>query len=116
MAETTKAATHDCGCGADHHHGPADESVRPEPARLSPEGQAALTAAAEALGLIIRLHDREPDAALVRGLNESEVDVVKVGLGPTPMLYYAEATLEVDGASAPAGGGHGRHAGRLAPA
>jgi phosphomannomutase len=35
--------------------------------------------------------------ALVRGLSESGVDVVRTGLGPTPMLYYAEATLEVDG-------------------
>lgn len=34
---------------------------------------------------------------LVRGLTESGVDVVRTGLGPTPMLYYAEATLEVDG-------------------
>ncbi|HWI86265.1 MAG TPA: phosphomannomutase/phosphoglucomutase [Sphingomonas sp.] len=36
--------------------------------------------------------------ALVRGLTDSGVDVVRVGLGPTPMLYFAEATLEVDGA------------------
>ena len=35
---------------------------------------------------------------LVRGLTESGADVVRVGLGPTPMLYFAEATLEVDGA------------------
>jgi phosphomannomutase len=35
--------------------------------------------------------------ALIRGLNEGGVDVVNVGMGPTPMLYYAEATLEVDG-------------------
>ena len=35
-------------------------------------------------------------AELVRGLTESGVDVVRVGLGPTPMLYFAEATLEVD--------------------
>jgi phosphomannomutase len=35
---------------------------------------------------------------LVRGLRESGVDVVRTGLGPTPMLYFAEATLEVDGA------------------
>jgi phosphomannomutase len=35
---------------------------------------------------------------LVRGLTESGVDVVRVGIGPTPMLYFAEATLEVDGA------------------
>jgi phosphomannomutase len=35
--------------------------------------------------------------ALVAGLTETGVDVVRVGLGPTPMLYYAEAVLEVDG-------------------
>lgn len=36
--------------------------------------------------------------ALVRGLNDSGVDAVVVGMGPTPMLYYAEAVLEdVDG-------------------
>src|SRR6185369_9449043 len=34
---------------------------------------------------------------LVRGLVESGIDVVRTGLGPTPMLYFAEATLEVDG-------------------
>ncbi|HEV2748496.1 MAG TPA: phosphomannomutase/phosphoglucomutase [Allosphingosinicella sp.] len=37
------------------------------------------------------------EAALIRGLNESGVDVVRVGLGPTPMLYFAEAELDVDG-------------------
>ena len=37
------------------------------------------------------------EAELVRGLNEAGVDVVRVGLGPTPMLYYAEAVLDVDG-------------------
>ncbi len=38
------------------------------------------------------------EANLVRGLNESGVDVIRVGLGPTPMLYYAEAVLDgVDG-------------------
>ena len=35
---------------------------------------------------------------LVRGLTGSGVDVVRTGLGPTPMLYFAEATLEVDAA------------------
>ncbi|MGS1017526.1 phosphoglucomutase/phosphomannomutase PgmG [Allosphingosinicella humi] len=35
--------------------------------------------------------------ALVSGLTEGGVDVVRIGLGPTPMLYYAAATLEVDG-------------------
>ena len=37
------------------------------------------------------------EAALVRGLTESGVDAVRVGLGPTPMLYYAAAELGVDG-------------------
>ena len=37
------------------------------------------------------------EGELVRGLRETGIDVVRVGLGPTPMLYYAEAVLEVDG-------------------
>lgn len=37
------------------------------------------------------------EAALVRGLNESGVDAIRIGIGPTPMLYYAAATLGVDG-------------------
>ena len=35
--------------------------------------------------------------ALIAGLTESGVDVVRIGLGPSPMLYWAEAMLEVDG-------------------
>jgi phosphomannomutase len=37
------------------------------------------------------------EAALIEGLTASGVDVVRIGLGPTPMLYYAEAELAVDG-------------------
>jgi phosphomannomutase len=37
------------------------------------------------------------EAALVEGLNAAGVDAVRVGLGPTPMLYYAEAVLDVHG-------------------
>ncbi|MGZ8351072.1 MAG: phosphoglucomutase/phosphomannomutase PgmG [Allosphingosinicella sp.] len=37
------------------------------------------------------------EAALVRGLTSSGVDVVRVGIGATPMLYFAEAELDVDG-------------------
>jgi phosphomannomutase len=37
------------------------------------------------------------EEALARGLTESGADVVRIGLGPTPMLYFAEAELEVDG-------------------
>ncbi|WOE75226.1 phosphoglucomutase/phosphomannomutase PgmG [Alterisphingorhabdus coralli] len=32
--------------------------------------------------------------ALARGLNDSGLDVINIGLGPTPMLYYAEAVIE----------------------
>ena len=34
------------------------------------------------------------EAALIRGLNDSGVDAISVGMGPTPMLYYAESVLE----------------------
>lgn len=38
------------------------------------------------------------EKALVAGLNESGIDAVCIGMGPTPMLYYAEAVLdEADG-------------------
>jgi phosphomannomutase len=37
------------------------------------------------------------EASLVQGLTESGVDVVRIGLGPTPMCYYSEAELDVDG-------------------
>ena len=50
-----------------------------------------------AVGYDGRLSSPGLEKELVRGLTESGVDVVRVGLGPTPMLYYAEVTLEVDG-------------------
>ena len=34
------------------------------------------------------------EEALVEGLTASGVDAVRVGMGPTPMLYYAEASAE----------------------
>ena len=37
------------------------------------------------------------ETALIEGLTASGVDVVRIGVGPTPMLYYAEAELAVDG-------------------
>jgi phosphomannomutase len=49
-----------------------------------------------AVGYDGRTHSPLLEAALVDGLTKSGVDVVRIGLGPTPMLYYAEATLEVD--------------------
>jgi phosphomannomutase len=50
-----------------------------------------------AVGYDGRLSSPALEKELVRGLTETGIDVVRVGLGPTPMLYYAEATLEVDG-------------------
>jgi phosphomannomutase len=37
------------------------------------------------------------ERALIAGLVASGIDVVRIGLGPTPMLYFAEAELGVDG-------------------
>ena len=37
------------------------------------------------------------EQALIAGLIATGVDVVRIGLGPTPMLYFAEAELGVDG-------------------
>ncbi len=51
-----------------------------------------------AVGYDGRISSPMLEEALVRGLNESGVDAVRIGLGPTPMLYYAEAVLDdVDG-------------------
>jgi len=50
-----------------------------------------------AVGYDGRISSPELEAALIAGLTASGVDVVRVGMGPTPMLYYAEAILEVDG-------------------
>jgi phosphomannomutase len=50
-----------------------------------------------AVGYDGRLTSPELEAALVKGLAVSGVDVVRIGRGPTPMLYYAAATLGVDG-------------------
>jgi len=50
-----------------------------------------------AVGYDGRLSSPALEAALVAGLSAGGVDVVRIGLGPTPMLYYAEAHLGVDG-------------------
>ena len=50
-----------------------------------------------AVGYDGRVSSPELEVALIEGLTKGGVDVVRIGLGPTPMLYYAEATLEVDG-------------------
>ncbi|MDI9408433.1 MAG: phosphomannomutase/phosphoglucomutase [Candidatus Pacebacteria bacterium] len=37
------------------------------------------------------------EAALVQGLHAAGIDTVQIGMGPTPMLYYAVHELAVDG-------------------
>ena len=50
-----------------------------------------------AVGYDGRLTSPELEAALVEGLAAGGADVVRIGRGPTPMLYFAAATLEVGG-------------------
>jgi len=51
-----------------------------------------------AVGYDGRLTSPGLEAALVDGLTKSGIDVVRIGCGPTPMLYFAGATLGVDAA------------------
>ena len=50
-----------------------------------------------AVGYDGRLTSPALEAALVEGLTATGLDVVRTGLGTTPQLYFAEATLDVDG-------------------
>ena len=50
-----------------------------------------------AVGRDGRLSSPMMEAALVDGLTSAGIDVTRVGLGPTPMLYFAAYTLHVDG-------------------
>ena len=50
-----------------------------------------------AVGYDGRLTSPEMEAALVHGLSEGGADVTRIGRGPTPMLYFAAATLPVQG-------------------
>lgn len=44
-----------------------------------------------------RLSSPELEKAVVRGLRASGCDVLRIGLGPTPMLYYSVHALKADG-------------------
>ena len=50
-----------------------------------------------AVGYDGRLSSPMLTEALVAGINAAGVDALNVGLGPTPMLYYAASTENVDG-------------------
>ena len=44
-----------------------------------------------------RVSSPELEAALCEGLTGTGTDVIRIGLGPTPMLYFAATTLSADG-------------------
>ena len=50
-----------------------------------------------AVGRDGRTHSLDLETALVEGLTASGLDVVRIGMGPSPMLYFAAATLTVQG-------------------
>jgi phosphomannomutase len=50
-----------------------------------------------AVGRDGRTHSPILEAALIRGLSEGGADVVQIGMGPSPMLYFATHYLDVDG-------------------
>ncbi|GAA4712607.1 phosphomannomutase/phosphoglucomutase [Sphingomonas lutea] len=58
-------------------------------------GEASVTRVA--VGRDGRTHSEELEAALIRGLTEGGIDVVRIGMGPSPMLYFATHTLDVGG-------------------
>ena len=78
------------------------ETLGVEDARAIGRGFATLLRAAGgrkvAVGYDGRISSPMLEHALIEGLNASGCDVVRIGMGPTPMLYYAEASAEdVDG-------------------
>ena len=74
------------------------ETLGPDDARAIGRGFATLLRRAGgskvAVGYDGRVSSPMLEHALVEGLTGSGCDVVRVGMGPTPMLYYAEASAE----------------------
>jgi len=50
-----------------------------------------------AVGRDGRSHSPELETALIAGLTEGDIDAIRIGMGPSPMLYYATHTLGVGG-------------------
>ena len=77
------------------------KSLGPDDARAIGRGFATLLRRAGGTRVAVsrdgRVSSPVLEAALIEGLTASGCDVVRIGLGATPMLYYAEAVLEVDG-------------------
>jgi phosphomannomutase len=77
------------------------ETLAPADARAVGQSFGAVTRAAGGKSLAVgwdgRLSSPALEAALVEGITSVGIDVVRVGLGPTPMLYFAVNTIPVDG-------------------
>lgn len=78
------------------------ETLGPDDARAIGRGFATMLAEAGgskvAVGYDGRVSSPLLEHALIEGLTASGMDVVRIGMGPTPMLYYAEASADdVDG-------------------
>jgi phosphomannomutase len=78
------------------------QTLGPDDARAIGRGFATLLRQAGgstvAVGYDGRVSSPMLEHALCEGLTASGCDVVRIGMGPTPMLYYAEASMEeVDG-------------------
>jgi len=50
-----------------------------------------------AVGRDGRTHSGMLEAELIRGLTEGGIDVMQIGMGPSPMLYFATHYLDVEG-------------------
>jgi phosphomannomutase len=74
------------------------ETLGPDDARAIGRGFATKLRAAGGTRVAVcydgRISSPILEHALVEGLNASGVDVVRIGMGPTPMLYYAEASAD----------------------
>jgi phosphomannomutase len=77
------------------------QTLHPADARALGRSYGALAvskgAKAIAVGRDGRTHSLELEDALVDGLTGSGLDVIRIGMGPSPMLYFAAATLPVQG-------------------
>jgi phosphomannomutase len=77
------------------------QTLNPEDAYALGRSYAALAtsegAKRVAVGRDGRTHSPVLEAALVDGLTQGGLDVLRIGMGPSPMLYFAVSTLEVDG-------------------
>jgi phosphomannomutase len=76
-------------------------TLHPEDAYALGRSFAALASSENARRIAVgrdgRTHSPVLDEALVRGLTEGGIDVVHVGMGSSPLLYFAVSTLDVQG-------------------